>query len=715
MENNEELFNKALSDFKNQNYSNAKNNLLQILKFKPKDIKTLNFMGIILASEKKFNEAIYFFQAVLLEKPDDANVNFNLGTALSESDKDSEALKFYQKAHNLEPKNTNILINFGKSLFKLKRNKDALQLFEKVILYDPLNIEGWLNIGVVSLELKKNEDAVKFFKKTLEIKPHYLAWNYLGVAYIRLNKFNDAIECFDSSLKLNSDYTGTLLNKGLALYFLKKFDDAIVLFNQVLDLNPNNLDANIYLGNTFAERKIFFTANRYFQKAIDLDINKPLLLGNFIHTKMQINDWSNYAIYIEKLINKIIKENLIITPFALLSLIDDQKQHSDNAKRYCTFHFSKKREPDLKRKESNIIKIAYFSSDFFDHPVSQLMKSVLEYHNKNEFEIYGFSLRSEDEDDMLTEILKKLFYKFIYVNELSDKEIADLSRSLNIDIAIDLNGFTKGARMGIFSYGCAPTQVSYLGYPSTSGSNFFDYLIADEVVIPKENKIFYSEKIEYLPNCYMPPKLININQDSNHRSEFGLPNDVFIYCCFNNSYKISPKIFDLWLDILRKTENSILWLAENNEISSTNLINYAVSKNIDQSRIIFAKRMKNIEDHYFRLSHADLFLDTFPYNGHTTTIDALGSGVPVLTLFGQSFASRVSKSILKSYNLCDLIVKSENEYFEKAIFLKNNPVELKKIKTNIKNFNSKRNNEDYLIFTKNLENIFHKFYLTQNS
>ena len=701
------LFSQAISFFKNQNYTKAKNNLLMILKSNPADIQALNFMGVILASEKNFNRAIYYFKEVLIKKPNDVSVNFNIATALSESDNDYEALKYFQKAHDLSPKNTNILINFGKSLFKLQKNQEAIKLFQIVVALEPLNFEGWLNLGVVSLAFKNNENALNYFKKSLQINNHYLAWNYQGIALIRSNKFNEAIESFDYSIKLNSSYIEPLVNKGLAFYFLKKFDHAIKVFNDALKLNPNHIDLNFNLGNTFAEKKDYVSAIKYYQKIINKNIDVPLLLGNFIHTKMLISDWSQYNIYIEKLTNKISKNNLLVTPFTLLSLTDDANKHSANAKRYSDFHFNK-RITNLINQKSNIIKIAYFSSDFCNHPVSQLMLGVLENHDKNQFEIYGFNLRAE-EDDEFTKTLKKLFDNFLYVSDLGDKEIADLSKSLKIDIAIDLNGFTNGSRMGIFSYECAPIQVSYLGYPSTTGSNFFDYLIADQVVIPEENQNIYSEKIEYLPKCFMPPKIIKINQNNKNRSMFGLPNDMFVYCCFNNSYKILPKIFDLWLEILKKTENSILWLSEHNINNSENLIEYASTKNIDSSRILFAKRLQNIEDHYYRLSHADLFLDTFPYNGHTTTLDALGSGVPVLTLCGQSFASRVSKSILKSCDLEELIVKSYDEYFEKAIFLKNNLTELNRIKTKIKNFNSYKDHKEQLSFTKNFEKILINF------
>ena len=316
------------------------------------------------------------------------------------------------------------------------------------------------------------------------------------------------------------------------------------------------------------------------------------------------------------------------------------------------------------------------------------MMDVFKNHNKSYFDFYGFSFGPEKNDKWRNEV-KNYFIQFEDVSKISDREVAYLSKNLEIDIAIDLTAFTSNSRSGIFSYRAAPIQINYLGYPGTMGAEYMDYIIADEVIIPKENFDYYSEKVLYLPDCYqanMSQK--DISQKKFKRSDFGLPENAFVYCSFNNNYKITPHIFNIWMNMLKEVPNSILWIFKSNETASKNLKKESEARGVDPNRIIFASYLPN-EEHLKRISLADLFLDTFPYNAHVTASDAVRMGIPIVTLTGNSFASRVGASILSCVGMKELITSNTKEYQELGIELAIKPNKLIKLKDRIKDSVSK--------------------------
>jgi predicted O-linked N-acetylglucosamine transferase (SPINDLY family) len=358
---------------------------------------------------------------------------------------------------------------------------------------------------------------------------------------------------------------------------------------------------------------------------------------------------------------------------------------------------------------SKKIKIGYFSNDYFNHATAYLMAEFLELHNKDQFELFAFSLGPIMKDEMRMRLLGA-FDQFIEVNHLSDREIAELSRQLEIDIAIDLKGFTQDSRVGIFAYRAATTQISYLGYPGTLGTSFMDYIIADKVVLPEESQKYYSEKVLYLPNCYqVNDSKRKISTKICSRAEVGLPEKSFVFCSFNNSYKITPKVFSIWMKILSQVQNSVLWLFEDNPFASENLRKYAKEHSIDPSRLIFAERLP-LDEHLARHRLADLFLDTLPYNAHTTAVDALKSCVPVLTRSGQAFAGRVAASVLNAIGLPELVAISTEEYEDIAIKLVANPNKLKALKKRLSENRLTTPLFNTRLYTKNIESAYSEMY-----
>jgi predicted O-linked N-acetylglucosamine transferase (SPINDLY family) len=358
-----------------------------------------------------------------------------------------------------------------------------------------------------------------------------------------------------------------------------------------------------------------------------------------------------------------------------------------------------------KKKLNKKIRIGYYSADFREHAMSYLLANLFEQHDKSKFELIAFSFGSEKNDEIKNRISNS-FDKFVDVNSKSDKEIYKLSKDFKIDIAVDLMGFTQNSRFNIFIQRCAPIQVNYLGYPGTSGANCIDYLIADKILIPKENQKYFSEKIVYMPDSYqVNDSKRKISDKVFTKKELNLPEDGFVFCCFNQSYKITPYVYDIWMKLLKRVDGSVLWLIKDSDIGSHNLKKEAQKRGVEPDRIIFAEKMSNSE-HLARHRLADLFIDTFPYTAHTTCSDALWSGLPVITKMGESFVSRVSASLLTAIGLPELITKTEKDYEELTFKIARDKSLLNEIKKKLNKNRAIKPLFNTKLFTKNIESAF---------
>ena len=397
---------------------------------------------------------------------------------------------------------------------------------------------------------------------------------------------------------------------------------------------------------------------------------------------MHLCNLDNFSSDLLQLIKKTNNGEKATTPFSLLTMIDDPGIHKKSAEIYSNDKYLKSnifpKIPHYHRHKK--IRIGYFSPDFKNHPVAYLTAELYEIHDRQKFEIHAFSFGVEIKDKINIRIRNGVDH-FHDVHAMSDRDIVKLARSLEIDIAIDLAGSTGMARTNIFAMSVAPIQVSYLGYNGTMGSSYMNYVIADHIVIPDNQKQYYSEKIVYLPNSYMPnDSKIKMSEKVFIREDFGLPKDGFVFCCFNNLYKISPSTFARWMRILSKVDGSVLWLSSGNNTAMNNLKKEAKKNGIDENRLIFAERVPLMEDHLSRIKLADLFLDTLPFNAHATASDALRMGLPVLTCKGKAFAGRVAASLLNAVELPEMITTTQEQYESVAVELANNPEKLKIIK-----------------------------------
>ena len=624
------------------------------------------------------------------------------------------AINFYKKALEIDTNNFEILNNLGKSQIELLLYSDALNTFNKSLDINPNNYDTYFNLGIIFFEKENYEDALNCYLKAIELNNKFdkLFYN-VGILKTKVGRNKEAINYFEKTLEINNLNTKALNNLSNIYISENKYDVAKHYLEKAIKIDPKHAKAYNNLGTIYLQKKEYQTALDNFTIAFKLDKNLIISGVQKHFLKRLFCDWSEND-ELKLILEKSIIDDNVVSPWFCLAIDDNSKNHYLRA---C--NFSKKFK--TVRTNNNIyqnkkIKIGYFAADFHEHPGMINMSGIFQNHNKDEFEIIGFYY-GEIRKDKTHERIKKFFDKFFYVNDLDDSEIYQLSIENKIDIAIYRAGLTVNARSSIFSQKVAPIQINYLGYQGTTGQDGVDYIIGDSYVIPKNQKSYYTEKIITLPGCYFPRDNQRKTSEAKfNRSDFNIPENAFVFCNFNNSYKVTYEEFEIWMNILQKVKNSILLLLETNNQMKENIYKEAEKLKISTDRIIFVKRIR-YEDHLSRHSLANLFLDTFNYNAHTTAVDALWTGLPILTKSGNSFSSRVCGSLLKYFELNELITFNNEDYLNKAVELANNLNKINEIKNKILNCKKTDKYFDTKNYTKNLEKIYktiHKNRIIEN-
>jgi len=675
------------------------------IKIAPKHPEARLSFGKSLAQLRRYDEALAQYEQAIQLKPDYAEAWSNKGVTLHNLKRYDEAIAHCEKAIQLKPDHAEAWSNKGVTLHNLKRYDEALAQYEQAIQLKPDYAEAWSNKGDIFHDLQRYDEALAHYEQAIQLKPDYAeAWSNKGATFHTLKHYDEALFHYEQAIRLNPDYAEAWSNKGATFHNLQHYDQALAHYEQAIQLKPDYAEAWFKKGLTFNALKHYDEALICHDNALSLKPNIDWLSGELLTVKMQTSNWTSLTESMNEISKKLMANEKVLLPFKLLSLTDDCLLHKKSSEIYIQsgYQFNPVLGPILKRPQSQKIRVGYFSADFHNHATSYLMAEIFELHVKNKFELIGFSFGPIINDEM-RQRLENSFDQFIEVGGKSDIEIAKLSRNLNIDIAIDLKVFTTDSRTGIFSYRAAPIQVNYLGYPGTMGVDYIDYIIADKTLIPLEFQSMYSEKVVYLPNSYQANDRKRLISDKIFtRQELGLPDNGFVFCCFNNNYKILPATFASWMRILNSVENSVLWLFEDNSWVAENLKKECRKQGIADNRLVFAKHLTSPE-HLARHRQADLFLDTLPYNAHTTTSDALWVGLPVITLMGKSFASRVAASLIHAIGLPELIANSQDEYEALAIEMALNPQKLEKIKLKLANNRLTTPLFDTPLFTKNLE------------
>jgi predicted O-linked N-acetylglucosamine transferase (SPINDLY family) len=590
--------------------------------------------------------------------------------------------------------------------------KDSVKMFETATKIKPDYAEAHFNLGVVLKTQGQLENAIESYKKAIYLVPNYpAAHNNLGNAYKDLNQLDDAIRSYQAVIKMNPSNAEAHFNLGNVHKRLGNIDDSIINFKRAIKIFPDYYDARNNLAVVLRKQKKLHDSLTEYDYLIKLKPDAELVPGYILQIKKDLCIWDKSEKELNEIIKKINQKQNVCGPFSMLGFTDNPLLHkkvgeifSDSiSKNLGNFN---KMTTNPKNKK---IRIGYFSADFHNHATMHLMAELFELHNKNLFEIYAFSFGPNKQDDSRRRA-RLAFNEFFDVELNTDYEIALLAREQKIDIAIDLKGYTQDCRPKIFVIGCAPIQINYLGYPGTMGASFMDYIVADKTLISQKHEQNYTEKIVYMPYSYQ----VNISNLSFSKSLFSrgdlnLPSEGFVFCCFNSVYKITPEVFAGWMRILKSVSMSVLWIYSKNSFAIENLKQEAVKHGIDENRLIFASFMTT-KDHLKRIQSADLFLDTLPYNAHTTASDALRVGLPVLTRIGESFTSRVASSLLNGVNLPELITTSQEEYEALAIELATNPKKYKSLKDKLINNLPEAPLYDTSLFTRHIESAYKTMY-----
>lgn len=594
----------------------------------------------------------------------------------------------------------------------LGHKADAVAAYEKSISLDGNNPKVHTLLADILLECTRFETAIVHYQRSLELDPNSLnTLNNLGVTYSTIGHYQKAIECHETALKINPKNANAHNNLAVVYHDSGDYKNTLKHSKHAIEICPNHESAYDNLGNAQMGLGLFIDAVESYRSALGITPHKFDIRSKLMLCLARVCNWDALEIEKENVLEQFQNSTskcAAPNPWAWLGIFDDPALHKKIS--ITTAKKDLASRPDLgpitPPKLSGKIRIGYFSADYHDHPTTNLLVSLLEKHDRSKFEVHAFSFGPDRDMEMRNRVVKGVDH-FHKVAHKTDIEIARFSRDLGIDIAVDINGHTANKRTGIFTYRAAPVQVNYLGFTSTMGTDDLDYIIADEVVIPKEQQSNFTEKVAYMPLCYM-------SNDSNKpisspglsRQECNLPKDAFVFCCFNNSFKITGDVFEIWMRLMQKVENSVLWLFHTNADVDTRLRKYAEESGIDGGRLIFAPRVESHADHLSRHNHANLFLDTSPYNAHATTSDALWSGLPVVTFAGKSFTARVASSLLNAINMPELITYTPEEYENLALELATNTQLLAKIATKIKSNVKTSKLYDPAYFASDIENLF---------
>jgi predicted O-linked N-acetylglucosamine transferase (SPINDLY family) len=618
---------------------------------------------------KQWEAALESFDRALAVMPDDALAHFNRAGVLRELARHVEALASYERAIAIKPDYFEAYCNYGFLLIEQQRWDEALEAHTKSIEINACFAPTHVGRGVALQERKEWAASLASYDRAIELDPGIAeAHFHRGVVLMEMRQWSAARASLECAVRLKPDFADAYYSLAALWTAVGRFEVALENFDRAIALNPGNAQAYISRGTLLVDMKRFLPAIESFDRGVALHGDSSFVPGARCFAKMSICDWSEFSVQVDRLAAGVEAGEKVLPPQQALALLDSASLLYKVSQIWVqNTHPPQRGLARMSPRRPDRIRIGYFSGEFYPHPVAYLIAGVLESHDRSRFEVIAFSYGAHSQDEF-GKRLERGVDRFVDVREKSDRDVALLAREMEIDIAVDLAGHTGRSRTGIFAWRAAPLQVNYLGYAGTMAADYMDYLVADGTVIPEGQESYYSEKIVRLPNSFLPYDFRRgISGTTNSRSKLGLPARGFVYCCFNNSYKITPGRFASWMRVLVRVPTSVLWLSRSNETAVENLRREASRHGVDPGRLIFADHMPSAAEHLARQRVADLFLDTGPFNAHSTALDALCVGLPILTLPGSGFAARVAASLLTSLQLPELIATSAAEYETTAI------------------------------------------------
>jgi protein O-GlcNAc transferase len=661
-------------------FEDAKRLFRRAVKVDKRSAEAHQLLGSALTGIECPEKAVRSYEKAIAIRPAFPEAHNNLGYALQVLGRLDEAIAHYEKAIAIRSDYHEARNNLGNALHLLNRSEKAIIHYKKALEIKPDYAEAHWNLGTALRAVGRLEDAVACYEKAIAIRPDYHeAYNSLGNTLRNLARLDEAVAQYEKAVAVKPDYAEAYVNLGDALVALDREEAAIAAYDGALAVRPNDADALTRRGHALARLHRDAEALACFDAALSANPDHDLAFDGLARSAIGTCDWPRTAMLWREVPARVAKGRLF-NAFSFLGYSSDAALQLACAKRFIS-HEVPVRLPQLwtgRTWRNRKIRIAYVSCGFHTHPTAHLTAELIEIHDRSRFEVLGISLGPDDQSEIRARLVRA-FDQFHDVRWKGDREVAALLNDLQIDIAVDRSGYTANARPGIFAARPAPIQVNYIGFPGTLGASFYDYILADATVLPFDRQPFYTEKIVHLPDSY----LVNdskrpIAARTPTREEAGLPAEGFVFCCFNNSYKITPPVFDVWMRLLGRIEGSVLWLFRDRATAETNLRREAAARGIDPGRLVFARRVP-LEDHMARHRLADLFLDTLPYNAHTTAADALWVGLPVVTCCGQSFAGRVAASLLRAIGAPDLVTDDLEAYERLALRIASEPSVLQEL------------------------------------
>jgi predicted O-linked N-acetylglucosamine transferase (SPINDLY family) len=619
-------------------------------------------------------EALANYDKALALNPEFVDASYRRGVVLQQSDRLLDAIASYDQVSRIKPDHFEAHANKALALFALRRPAEALASCDRAIALRPNQAPAYVLRGDIQRSLDRSEAALDSYDRALAIDPgNAEAHCNRSAALQRLDRVSEALASVDRAIAIKPDYAEAYFHRGYLLRILDRFDSAAAAYRTVATLAP----------------------------AFEF------LPGNRIEANLHVCDWSEYDTLVRQIAAGVETGALVSHPLIVMALTASARLQHKVARTWAGFACPANGAlgPIAPRARPRKLTVGYFSADFHEHPIGRLLADLIEIHDRSRFDVIAFSLGQKTQSEFRLRLVQ-VFDRFVDVRERSDFEVAALARSLNVDIAVDLGGHSFDARPNIFALRAAPVQVSYLGYLATMGASYIDYIVADRTAVTAASEGHFSEKIIYMPDCHqVNDRQRRIADKVFTRDELGLPPTGFVFCCFNTSYKISPATFAGWMRILKAVPGSALLLYASHAATENNLRTYAARHGVDPQRLAFGARLPPAE-HLARYRAADLFLDTLPYNAGATASDALWAGLPILTLTGESFASRIAASLLTALGVPELITSTQQQYEQLAIELALDPQRLAQVRSKVQDNRLSSPLFDTPRFARNLEAAF---------
>ena len=719
------LISYGILEIENKNFDKAQKHLDKAKSLAPDMPEVSITLGELSMAREDFKEALNIFKTLITKIPDHIEGNLHYGITLQKLDLHDLAIQHFNKMLEKNPISTEALNNIANSYNEINLHDKAIESYEKAIKLNPTFAVLFTNLGNSYRNASRYEDAIKTFKKSIKLDPKDpRSYNGLGLTYQAMNKEHKAVESYKKAIELEPDYPEAPNNLAVSLQNLGDYYEAIKVYKDLIEKHPDKSQIYFNLGGLLQVYGKHDESLVAFRQALEKDPKNNLVYPFYAHALMQQCKWENLEAVVTKVIENTkmeLKNEVMpcVSPFGLqcMPASKDIRQRvavatSNRFTKHLRYQKTLMENLKYKNPENRKLKIGFVSADFRGHSVAVAFKGVLEYRDKENFEYHAYAISTYGQDN-LTEEFKLLFDTYTDITEITHENAAKKIFDDGINILVDLTGHTRGCRYEVFSLRPAPIQAHWLGFSSTTGADFIDYLITDEVQNPLSEEEYITEKLVHLPDTFMATSHPIVSNEKVSRKEENLPENGFVFCNFNGHYKFYPSMFSIWMRLLRKTPESVIWLMEGSEKSKNNLIIEAKKRGVNSDRLIFAKNYPH-DKHLARLKLANLCLDNIYHGGGVTTTDALWTKVPVITLYGETPPARNGATLLTALNVPELITYSLREYEEKALQLSSNNEELNVIRNKINVNLNTTPLFNISLFTKNLEKSFKKMWERHN-